>query len=96
MVVSWDGAGADRSGLFEAGREFAAAHHVPMTFFLTGLYMLPASHRTAYTSPGRAAGASAIPWFGDEAIRATIENVRAAWLKGHEIGTCLLYTSRCV
>ncbi|HMT31545.1 MAG TPA: hypothetical protein PKA99_02840 [Dermatophilaceae bacterium] len=87
VVVSWDGAGADRSGLFETWREFAAAHHVPMTFFLTGLYMLPASHRTAYTSPGRAAGASAIPWFGDEAIRATIENVRAAWLKGHEIGT---------
>lgn len=87
VVVSWDGAGEGQSKLFSRWREFGTAHKIPMTFFLTGLYVLPASHRMDYTPPGRAAGASDIPWFPDSAVRATIENVRAAWLEGNEIGT---------
>lgn len=87
VVVSWDGAGEGQSKLFTRWRAFASAKKIPMTFFLTGLYVLPSSHRMDYTPPGRAAGASDIPWFPDSAVRATIENVRAAWLEGHEIGT---------
>ncbi len=87
VVVSWDGAGEGQQGLFARWRGFAAKTKVPMTFFLSGLYVLPASHRMDYTPPGRPAGASDIPFMSDSAVRATIEHVRAAWLEGHEIGT---------
>ena len=87
VVVSWDGAGEGASKLFTRWRAFAAAKNVPMTFFVTGLYFLPASARTAYTPPGRAAGASDIPLFPERAVHATIEQIGKAWLEGHEIGT---------
>ncbi len=86
VVVSWDGAG-ETSGLFQHYRELAKELHGSMTFFLTGIYVLPASRRTLYQAPGRAAGASDIGFLSDKAVRATLEQVGLAAAEGHEIGT---------
>jgi hypothetical protein len=86
VVVSWDGAG-ETTGEFAASRALASTLHGSMTFFLSGIYTLPASRRTLYQPPGRSAGASDIPFLSDGAVRRTIEQTAAAWLDGNEIGT---------
>jgi hypothetical protein len=58
-----------------------------MTFFLSGIYTLPASQKMLYAPPGKPVGASAIGYLNDNHVRATIGQVGAAWLEGHEIGT---------
>ncbi|MEV6110028.1 hypothetical protein AB0M28_35780 [Streptomyces sp. NPDC051940] len=87
VVFSWDGAGEDGSGLFEHFREVGKKYDATMTYFLSGLYVLPESKRTQYTAPGHAPGASDIGFLNDLHVRQTLEQVRAAWLDGHEIGT---------
>jgi hypothetical protein len=87
VIFSWDGAGDVGNGLFPRFRRLAADHGAAMTFFLSGLYLLPESQRHLYRPPNNPAGASAIGYLTDEHIRMTLENLRLAWLAGHEIGT---------
>ncbi|TJZ42228.1 hypothetical protein FCH28_35010 [Streptomyces piniterrae] len=87
VVFSWDGAGEVGNGLFPRFRKLAEDHDASMTFFLSGLYMLPESKRRMYRPPNNSVGASDIPFLTDEHVKMTIKNVRAAWLEGHEIGT---------
>ncbi|MDT0320243.1 polysaccharide deacetylase family protein [Streptomyces millisiae] len=87
VVVSWDGAAALDDGLFPRFRELAGELGAAMTFFLSGLYLLPEARREQYQPPRNQAGASDIGYLTDEHIRDTIEQLRAAWLEGHEIGT---------
>jgi hypothetical protein len=87
VVFSWDGAGEDDSHLFSHFRQVAQETGATMTFFLSGIYTLPRGQRMLYAPPGKPVGASAIGYLADEHVRATIEQVRAAWLEGHEIGT---------
>jgi hypothetical protein len=87
VVFSWDGAGEDDSGQFARFRELARRHGAHMTYFLSGLYLLPESRRTDYRPPGRSPGESDIGFLSDEHIADTLEQVRAAWLDGSEIGT---------
>ncbi|MFD5316789.1 hypothetical protein [Streptomyces sp. NPDC127098] len=87
VVFSWDGAGEDGNRLFSHFREVAEENDASMTYFLSGLYLLPESERQRYRPPGHAPGASDIGYLSDENIRATIEQLRAAWLDGSEIGT---------
>ncbi|MFD3453413.1 hypothetical protein ACFWVC_14680 [Streptomyces sp. NPDC058691] len=87
VVFSWDGAGELDDGLFSRFRRVAADHGAKMTFFLSGIYLLPESKKHLYRPPNNPVGASAIGYLSDAHVRATLEQVRLAWLEGHEIGT---------
>ncbi|WP_164992228.1 hypothetical protein [Streptomyces sp. L2] len=87
VVFSWDGAGELSNKLFSRFRKVAADHHATMTFFLSGIYTLPESKKHLYHPPQHPVGASAIGYLADRHIHATLQQVRAAWLEGHEIGT---------
>ncbi|MFF4534813.1 hypothetical protein [Streptomyces aureus] len=87
VVFSWDGAGELSNKLFSRFREVAARHGASMTFFLSGIYTLPESKKHLYRPPQHPVGASAIGYLSDRHIHATLQQIRAAWLEGHEIGT---------
>ncbi|MDQ0992350.1 hypothetical protein [Streptomyces sp. V3I7] len=87
VVFSWDGAAEVGNGLFPRFLDLARDHGASMTFFLSGLYLLPESKRRLYDPPNNPRGASDIGYLTDEHIGATLANVRRAWLEGHEIGT---------
>ncbi|MET7911928.1 hypothetical protein ABZU45_25965 [Streptomyces avermitilis] len=87
VIFSWDGAGEVGNGLFPRFLELAKEHDAHMTFFLSGLYLLPESKKRLYRPPNNAPGASDIGYLTDDHIKATLKNVRQAWLDGHEIGT---------
>ncbi|MGP4009541.1 hypothetical protein [Streptomyces sp. 4N124] len=87
VIFSWDGAGEVGNGLFPRFLELAKQHDAHMTFFLSGLYLLPESKKRLYDPPNNRRGASDIGYLTDEHVKATLTNVRQAWLDGHEIGT---------
>ncbi|MFF1636533.1 hypothetical protein [Streptomyces sp. NPDC058249] len=87
VIFSWDGAGEVGTGLFDRFLELAKDHDAHMTFFLSGLYLLPESKKRMYLPPNNPRGASDIGYLTDEHIRSTLKLVRRAWLDGHEIGT---------
>lgn len=87
VIFSWDGAGEVGNGLFPRFLKVAKDNGAAMTFFLSGLYLLPESRRDLYRPPKNPVGASAIGYLKDENIRRTLTHVRQAWLDGHEIGT---------
>ncbi|MFF4837328.1 hypothetical protein [Streptomyces sp. NPDC001315] len=87
VIFSWDGAGEVGNGLFPRFLDLAKEHGASMTFFLSGLYLLPESKKRLYDPPNNPRGASDIGYLNDDHVRATLTNVRRAWLEGHEIGT---------
>lgn len=87
VIFSWDGAGELDNGLFERFRKLAAEHGAKMTFFLSGVYLLPESKKRFYKPPRNPVGASDIGYLTDAHVRATLQQLRLAWLEGHEIGT---------
>ncbi|MER7762526.1 hypothetical protein [Streptomyces sp. NPDC097619] len=87
VVFSWDGAGEDSQQLFSHFRDVGRKYNARMTYFLSGIYMLPEEKRHLYTAPQHSAGRSDIG-FGDlKGIKETAEHLRGAWLEGNEIGT---------
>ncbi|AUH43276.1 hypothetical protein CXR04_26710 [Streptomyces sp. CMB-StM0423] len=87
VVFSWDGAGEIGDGLFKHFREVGRKYDAAMTYFLSGIYLLPESKRSQYEAPGHAPGASDIGLLSDAHIEETVDQVRGAWLDGSEIGT---------
>ncbi|MER5970284.1 hypothetical protein ABT112_11205 [Streptomyces sp. NPDC002055] len=87
VVFSWDGAGEDSQKLFSHFRDVGKKYDARMTFFLSGVYMLPEEKRKIYAPPGHSAGASDIGFNSLEGIRDTLAQIRQAWKEGHEIGT---------
>ncbi|MFD7292599.1 hypothetical protein ACFV9W_04855 [Streptomyces sp. NPDC059897] len=87
VVFSWDGAGEVGNGLFPRFLKLAEDHGAHMTFFLSGLYLLPESKKRLYRPPNNPVGASDIGYLTDAHIEETLRYVRRAWLEGHEIGT---------
>ncbi|WUD73879.1 hypothetical protein OG937_20395 [Streptomyces sp. NBC_00510] len=87
VIFSWDGAGELDNGLFERFRKLAGEHGATMTFFLSGVYLLPESKKRLYKPPRNPVGASDIGYLTDAHVRATLQQLRLAWLEGHEIGT---------
>ncbi|RZB18660.1 hypothetical protein StrepF001_16670 [Streptomyces sp. F001] len=87
VVFSWDGAGEVGNGLFPRFLELAENHGAAMTFFLSGVYVLPESKKTLYRPPNNPVGASDIEYLSDDHIKDTLTYLRRAWLEGHEIGT---------
>ncbi|WP_445401947.1 hypothetical protein ACSMX9_10900 [Streptomyces sp. LE64] len=87
VVFSWDGAGEVGNGLFPRFLDLAREHDAHMTFFLSGIYLLPEAKKRLYKPPNNAVGASDIGYLKDENIRLTLKYVDRAWREGHEIGT---------
>lgn len=87
VIFSWDGAGEVGNGLFPRFLELAKDHDAAMTFFLSGLYLLPESKKSLYRPPNNPRGASDIGYLTDGHVKDTLTYVRQAWLDGHEIGT---------
>ncbi|QGV82659.1 hypothetical protein EIZ62_14715 [Streptomyces ficellus] len=87
VVFSWDGAGEDSQKLFSHFRKVGKKHGATMTYFLSGVYMLPQEKAKLYVPPGHAPGRSDIGFNDTEGIRATVRELRGAWQEGNEIGT---------
>ncbi|MFI9722170.1 hypothetical protein ACIHFE_21315 [Streptomyces sp. NPDC052396] len=87
VVFSWDGALEGDDHQFSRFREVAKQNNATMTFFLTGMYLLPKSKAAMYKPPQHKPGESAISYATDQHIRDTLEQLRAAWQDGDEIGT---------
>ncbi len=87
VIFSWDGAGEVGNGLFPRFLKLAREHDAKMTFFLSGIYLLPESKKEVYEPPNNPVGASDIGYLTDGHIRTTLTCLRQAWLEGHEVGT---------
>ncbi|MFF9122758.1 hypothetical protein ACF09J_05565 [Streptomyces sp. NPDC014889] len=87
VVFSWDGAGEDSQKLFSHFRRVAKANNATMTFFLSGVYLLPREKRDLYRPPQHAPGSSDIGFNDAQGIADTVKQARLAWLEGNEIGT---------
>ncbi|MFK0295268.1 hypothetical protein ACIQU6_33020 [Streptomyces sp. NPDC090442] len=87
VVFSWDGALEGDERLFSHYRELARAHDAHMTFFLTGIYLLPKSKQDLYHPPQHPVGSAAISYPTDEHIRTTLTQLASAYEEGNEIGT---------
>ncbi|WTO35941.1 hypothetical protein OG399_16860 [Streptomyces achromogenes] len=87
VVFSWDGAGEDSQKLFSHFREVAKENHATMTYFLSGVYLLPEGKRDLYKPPQHSPGRSDIGFNDERGIADTLEQLRLAWLEGNEIGT---------
>ncbi|MFE7230528.1 hypothetical protein ACFVAF_07625 [Streptomyces sp. NPDC057596] len=87
VVFSWDGAGEDSQKLFSHFREVAKANNATMTYFLSGVHLLPRGKRDLYRPPQHAPGSSEIGFNDAQGIADTVGQARLAWLEGNEIGT---------
>ncbi|MFB6891520.1 hypothetical protein ACFCX4_19690 [Kitasatospora sp. NPDC056327] len=87
VVFSWDGALEGDDRLFSRFRKLGVETNAQMTFFLSGLYLLPKSKRSLYHPPMHDPGAAAIDFATNAHIKDTLEQLRLAWLDGNEIGT---------
>ncbi|MEU0276135.1 hypothetical protein [Streptomyces sp. NPDC006307] len=87
VVFSWDGALEGDDHLFSHFRQVAKESDAHMTFFLTGIYLLPKSKSDVYDPPQHDRGSAAISYPTDEHIRTTLTQLSGAWKDGHEIGS---------
>ncbi|MFG5724571.1 polysaccharide deacetylase family protein [Streptomyces murinus] len=87
VVFSWDGAGEDSQKLFSHFRKVAKENNANMTFFLSGVYLLPEDKRDLYKPPQHSPGSSDIGFNDQQGISDTVKQARLAWLEGNEIGT---------
>ncbi|WP_329254992.1 hypothetical protein OG223_29480 [Streptomyces sp. NBC_01478] len=87
VVFSFDGAGEDSQKLFSHFRKVSQANHANMTYFLSGVYMLPEDKRDLYKPPEHSPGSSDIGFNDEQGISDTVKQLRLAWLEGNEIGT---------
>ncbi|MDN0198107.1 hypothetical protein [Streptomyces sp. S.PNR 29] len=87
VVFSWDGAAEDGQRLFSRFRKVARDNNATMTYFLSGVYLLPEDKRDLYKPPQHSPGRSTIGFNDRQGIADTVKQLRLAWLEGNEIGT---------
>ncbi|MER5884273.1 hypothetical protein ABT160_10630 [Streptomyces sp. NPDC001941] len=87
VVFSWDGAGEDSQKLFSHFRKVGKKYGATMTYFLSGVYLLPEGKSKLYDPPQHAAGRSDIGFNDVQGIRDTVRELRGAWQEGNEVGT---------
>ncbi|MER8045583.1 hypothetical protein [Streptomyces sp. NPDC094032] len=87
VVFSWDGAGEDSQKLFSHFRKVGKRYGAAMTYFLSGVYLLPESKRELYDPPQHSPGRSDIGFNDVQGIRDTVRELRGAWEEGNEVGT---------
>ncbi|HUR01344.1 MAG TPA: hypothetical protein VM347_02285, partial [Nonomuraea sp.] len=85
IVVSFDGGGSIAA--WQRWRALSSQVDATMTFFLTGLYLVPEQKAYLYSPPGRPRGSSEVGFSAAENVRPRVEQIRAAHAYGHEIGT---------
>lgn len=87
VVFSWDGAGEDSQKLFSHFREVGKENNAAMTYFLSGVYLLPGDRKEVYAPPRHSRGASDIGFTDRPEMTDTLQQIRLAWQDGSEIGT---------
>ncbi|MEU5978662.1 hypothetical protein [Streptomyces sp. NPDC047315] len=87
VVFSWDGAGEDSQKLFSHFRDIGRKYDMTMTYFLSGVYLLPEEKGSLYLPPKHDAGRSDIGFNDLQGIKDTVRELRGAWLEGNEVGT---------
>ncbi|MEU9375503.1 hypothetical protein AB0D94_17220 [Streptomyces sp. NPDC048255] len=87
VVFSWDGALEGEDHLFSHFRQVARESKAHMTFFLTGIYLLPENKKTLYRPPQHGQGAAAISYPTVPHVKSTLGQLRGAWTDGNEIGS---------
>lgn len=87
VVFSWDGAGEDSQGLFSHFRKVARKYDATMTYFLSGVYLLPEEKASLYDPPQHSPGRSDIGFNDTQGIKDTVRELRGAWQEGNEVGT---------
>ncbi|MEU6214940.1 hypothetical protein ABZ891_34230 [Streptomyces sp. NPDC047023] len=87
VVFSWDGALEGDDRLFSHFRQVAKESKAHMTFFLSGIYLLPESRKALYKPPRHAPGAAAISYPTLPHLKSTLKQLREAWKDGNEIGS---------
>ncbi|MFJ3496119.1 hypothetical protein ACIPPJ_21325 [Streptomyces sp. NPDC086091] len=87
VVFSWDGAGEDSQRLFSHFRKVAKDNNATMTYFLSGVYLLPEEKRDLYRPPQHSPGRSDIGFNDAQGIADTVKQLRLAWQEGNEVGT---------
>lgn len=87
VVFSWDGALEGDDHLFSHFRQVARDSKAHMTFFLTGIYLLPDDKKMLYRPPQHSQGSSAISYPTVPHVKSTLEQLRGAWGDGDEIGS---------
>ncbi|MGX1271456.1 polysaccharide deacetylase family protein [Streptomyces phaeoluteigriseus] len=87
VVFSWDGAGEDSQRLFSHFRKVAKENNATMTYFLSGVYLLPEHKRDLYKPPQHSPGRSDIGFNDEQGIADTVKQLRLAWQEGNEVGT---------
>lgn len=87
VVFSWDGAGEDSQKLFSHFRRVGKKYNATMTYFLSGVYLLPEAKANLYLPPHHTAGRSDIGFNDTQGIRDTVRELRGAWQEGNEVGT---------
>lgn len=78
VVFSWDGAGQDKQKLFSHFRAVGRKYGATMTYFLSGVYLLPAEKGYLYDPPRHRRGASTIGFNDVKGIKATVEQLSGA------------------
>ena len=88
VVFSWDGALENDDHLFSHFRKVAEQNNAHMTFFLSGIYLLPKGKRSLY-KPAAALPRAPPPSTSrpTSTSGSTLEQLRQAWEDGNEIGT---------
>ena len=87
MVFSWDGAGEDSQKLFSHFRKVAKKYDATMTYFLSGVYLLPEEKRDLYGPPQHTPGPLRHRLQRHAGHQGHRGELRGAWLEGNEIGT---------
>lgn len=87
VVFSWDGALEGDDHLFSHFRQVARESKAHMTFFLTGIYLLPDDKKMLYRPPQHNQGAAAISYPTPAHVKSTLGQLRGAWTDGNEIGS---------
>lgn len=87
VVLSWDGAGENSLKLFSHFRKVAKKYDATMTYFLSGVYLLPEEKASLYDPPQHSPGRSDIGFNDIQGITDTVRELRGAWQEGNEVGT---------
>lgn len=86
IIFSFDGAGSPQK--WATFSSAAAKVNARFTGFLTGVYLIPDSAKSAYTGPGHPAGKSSVGFGGTpDRVTTLVQALNVAKAAGHEVGT---------
>jgi hypothetical protein len=87
VVFSFDGAAEDSRKLFSRFRAAGERSGAAVTYFLSGVSLLPAARADLYVPPDGAARPAGLGAADLQSVADTLRELRLAWRDGSEIGT---------